>query len=134
MPSRGHWPLFAILLASMPAAAAGPAFETRTICRTAIATVMDRDPKLVQAQDAADGVVALTYVRPFDNFVFAYRCRIDGDRVVWADDPGRWRDGAKDARVSFEIVGAGDRLRIIVSRINGPTVQQLFDRDLNEVH
>ena len=95
---------------------------------------MDRDPKQVQAQDAADGVVALTYARPFDNFVFAYRCRIEGDHVVWADDPGRWRDGAKDAKVSFEITGDGDRLRIIISRANGKSAEQLFDRELNEVH
>ena len=77
--------------------------------------------------------MALTYARPFDNFVFTYRCRIDGDRVVWADEPGRWRDGPKDAKVSFEVVGAGDRLRIIISRANGITGQQLFDHDLNEV-
>ncbi|MEP6841441.1 MAG: hypothetical protein ABJA75_25560, partial [Bradyrhizobium sp.] len=88
---------FAILLVSAPAAAAGLVFETKTICRTAIATIMDRDPKLVQATDAPDGVVVLTYARPFDNFVFSYRCRLDGDHVVWADEPGRWRDGAKDA-------------------------------------
>ena len=87
-----------MLLTSATSALAAPAFEVSTICRTAIAAVMDRDPKQVQAQDAADGIVALTYARPFDNFVFAYRCRIEGNHVVWADEPGRWRDGAKDAK------------------------------------
>ena len=134
MPSIYRLLALSILLASAPAAVADPAFETRTICRMAIAAVMDRDPKLVQATDAPDGVVILTYARPFDNFVFTYRCRLDGDHVVWADEPGRWRDGAKDAKVSYEVVGAAERLRIIVSRANGTTAQQLFDRDLNEVH
>jgi hypothetical protein len=127
-------PFALILVALAPAASASAAFETKAICRTAIAVVMDRDPKLVQARDAPDGVVILTYARPFDNFVFTYRCRIDGDRVVWADEPGRWRDDPKDARVSFEVAGSGDRLRIIVSRAKGPSLDQLFDRDLNEVH
>ena len=77
--------------------------------------------------------MVLTYARPFDNFIFTYRCRIEGDRVVWADEPGRWRDDAKDAKVSFEVAGSGDRLRITVSRANGPAMQQLFDRELNEV-
>ena len=126
--------LLALPIALMPAASASQAFEAKTICRTAIAVVMDRDPKLLQAQDATDGVVVLTYARPFDNFIFTYRCRLEGDRVVWADDPGRWRDAAKDAKVSFEVAGTGDRLRITVSRANGPTLQQLFDRELNEVH
>jgi len=134
MTSFGRLLAFPVLIALTAAASASQAFETKAICRTAIAVVMDRDPKLVQAQDAADGAVVLTYARPFDNFVFTYRCRIEGDRVVWADEPGRWRDGAKDARVSFEVAGTGDRLRITVSRANGPTLDQLFDRDLNEVH
>jgi hypothetical protein len=125
---------FPILLALAPATAAGPAFETKAICRTAIAVMMDRDPNQVQATDAPDGVVVLTYARPFDNFVFTYRCRLEGDRVVWADEPGRWRDGARDAKVSFEVAGNGDRLGITVGRAKGPTVQQSFDRDLNEVH
>jgi hypothetical protein len=124
---------FAIPFALMPAASAGSAFETKAVCRTAIAVLMDRDPKLLRATDAPDGVVVVTYARPFDNFVFTYRCRIEGDRVVWADEPGRWRDGAKDAKVSFEVAGTGDRLRIVVSRTNAATLQQLFDRDLNEV-
>jgi len=125
---------FPILLALMPAASASPAFETKTICRTAIAVLMDRDPKLLQATDAPDGDVVLTYARPFDNFVFTYRCKLEGDRVVWADEPGRWRDGAKDAKVSFEVPTGSDRIRITVSRTKGPTLQQLFDHDLNEVH
>jgi hypothetical protein len=125
---------FAMPFAFAPSASANPAFETKAVCRTAIAVLMDRDPKLLQATDAPDGVVVLTYARPFDNFVFTYRCRLEGDRVVWADEPGRWRDNAKDAKVSFEVAGTGDRLRITVNRANGPTLQQLFDRDLNEVH
>ena len=134
MPSVIRLLALPILFAVMPAASASQAFEAKTICRTAIAVVMDRDPKLLQAQDAPDGVVVLTYARPFDNFIFTYRCRLEGDRVVWADEPGRWRDEAKDAKVSFEVAGTGDRLRITVSRANGPTLQQLFDRELNEVH
>jgi hypothetical protein len=133
MPSVVWLFVFSVLLALAPAASADPTFETKAICRTAIAVIMDRDPKLLQAKDATDGVVVLTYARPFDNFVFTYRCRIDGDRVVWADEPGRWRDGAKDAKVSYE-VASGDRLRITVIRANGITLQELFDRELNEVH
>jgi hypothetical protein len=124
---------FATLLAA-PAAFADPAFETKAICRTAIAAVMDRDPKQLQATDGPDGDLVLTYARPFDNFVFTYRCKLEDDRVVWADEPGRWRDGPKDPKVSFEIVSPGDRLRITINRTNRPALQQVFDRDLNEVN
>jgi len=118
-----------ILLAAAASASGKPPFETKTICRTAIASIMGRDPKLVQATDAA-GVVVLIYVRPIDNFVWTYRCRLEDNRVVWADEPGRWREGAKDDKIFFEILGAGAQLRIIADHVDGSTTRQLFDRDL----
>src|SRR5438105_4416059 len=102
MPSVARLLALPLLLVPASAASASAAFETKAICRSAIAVVMDRDPKLLQATDAPDGVVVLTYARPFDNFVFTYRCRLEGDRVVWADEPGRWRNDTRDAKVSFE--------------------------------
>ena len=119
-----------ILLASPSLVSAEPAFEARAICRTAIATITGRDPKLLQTTDGPDGVVALTYVRPIDYFVWAFRCRLDGNRVVWADEPGRWRQDARDDKIFFEVIGAGAQLRIVTTHIDGSTTQQLFDRDM----
>jgi hypothetical protein len=125
------WLAVAISVAASPAAFAEPAFDAKAICRTAIAAVTGRDVKLFQATDApdTDGVVALTYARPFDNFVWAYHCRLDGNRVIWADEPGRWREEAKDDKIFFEIVGAGAQLRIIKNPVKGPATQEVFDRD-----
>lgn len=119
----------ALLLAPASAAFAEGAFDAKAICRTAIAAITGRDLKLFQANDAPDGVVALTYVRPFDNFVWAYHCRLEGNRVIWADEPGRWRQEARDDKIVFEIVGAGAQLRIIRTPANGPATQELFDRE-----
>jgi hypothetical protein len=121
---------FPMLLAglSLPAAAA-PAFEVETICRTAIAAIMDRDPKAMKVTKNAGDLLILTYDRPIDNFIWTYRCRIQGNRVVWASEPGRWRDGPKDDQILFEVVDAGRQLRIIAVRRDGSRAQQLFDRD-----
>jgi hypothetical protein len=129
MPSRPHLLAVIMLLAVASPASAEPSFNPPAICRTAIAAIMDRDPKLMQTTTAADGVVMLTYARPIDNFVWAYRCRLDGNRVIWANDPGRWRDKAKDDKILFEVVGAGSQLRIIDNHPNGTSTRQLFDRD-----
>ena len=123
-----HWLAVAIAMALPSAAFAEPAFDARAICRTAIAAITGRDLKLFQAADAPDGVVALTYARPFDNFVWAYHCRLEGNRVIWADEPGRWRQEPKDDKIFFEIIGAGAQLRIINTHVNGSTTQELFDR------
>jgi hypothetical protein len=121
-----------MLLAASSPASAEPSFDPPAICRTAIAAIMDRDPKLMQTRTAADGIVMLTYARPIDNFVWAYRCRLDGNRVIWANEPGRWRDKAKDDKILFEVVGNGSQLRIIDNHPNGTTTRQLFDRDKTE--
>ena len=118
----------AISIAATSSAFAEGAFDARAICRTAIAAITGRDLKLFQATDAPDGVVALTYARPFDNFVWAYHCRLEGNRVIWADEPGRWRQDAKDDKIFFEVVGDGAQLRIIRTPANGPATQELFDR------
>jgi hypothetical protein len=118
---------FTMLFAS-PASAA-PAFEVEAICRTAIASIMGRDPRLMRVTRTAGDVLYLTYVRPMDNFVWTYRCRIDGNRVVWANEPGRWREDPNDDTVLFEDVDAGKQLRIIEHHRDGSSTKQLFDRD-----
>ena len=120
---------FAMLFASMSRASGAPAFEVEAICRTAIASIMGRDPKTIQVTLTDGDVLFLTYVRPIDNFVWTYRCRIDGNRVLWASEPGRWRDNPKDERVFFEIVDGGKQLRIIEDHGDGSSTNQLFDRD-----
>jgi len=129
MVSFRHWFAVAMAIAAPSPASAEPAFDARAICRTAIAAITGRDLKLFQAADAPDGIVALTYARPFDNFVWAYHCRLEGNRVIWADEPGRWRQEAKDDKIFFEIIDAGAQLRIIKNPVTGPATQELFERD-----
>jgi hypothetical protein len=121
---------FRLLFASTSRATAAPAFEVEAICRAAIASITGRDPKMMQITLAADDVVFLTYVRPIDTFVWTYRCRIEGNRVVWAAESGRWRDDPNDENVIFEVIGGGKQLRIIEDHGDGSSTKQLFDRDV----
>jgi len=119
----------AMVSAVISPASAAPSFEVETICRTAIASIMGRDPKIMQVTRTVGDVLFLTYVRPIDNFVWTYRCRIEGNRVVWATEPGRWREDPKDDKIFFEDVDAGKQLRIIENHGDGSSTKQLFDRD-----
>jgi hypothetical protein len=109
--------------------AAAPLFEPEAICRAAIALIKGRDTKLMKVALIRDDVFFLTYTRPIDSFVWTYRCRIEGSRVVWADEPGRWRNEPKDDKISFEAIDAGAHLQIIATHRNGLTKKQLFDRE-----
>jgi hypothetical protein len=121
---------FTMLFASMSRSSGAPAFEVEAICRTAIASIMGRDPKMMQVTLTAANVVFLTYVRPIDNFVWNYRCRIEGNRILWASEPGRWRDDPKDEKVFFEVIDGGKQLRVIEDHGDGSRTNQLFDRDM----
>jgi hypothetical protein len=112
-----------------PSAADAAPFEPEAICRTAIASIMGRDPKLLQVTRVAGDILFLSYVRPIDNFVWDYRCKIQDNRVVWASEPGRWREDPKDDKVFFEIVGDGKQLRIIEDHGDGSPTKELFERD-----
>jgi hypothetical protein len=113
----------------LPSSSAAESFEPEAICRAAIATIAGRDPKAMQVTRIAGDVLFLSYVRPIDNFVWDYRCKIEGNRVFWASEPGRWREGPKDDKVSFEILGDGKQLRISDDHSDGSTTKELFDRD-----
>jgi hypothetical protein len=114
---------------ALAVADAAPSFEPEAICRTALASIMGRDPKIVRVTLVAGDVLFLSYVRPIDNFVWDYRCKIQGNRVVWASEPGRWREDPKDDKVFFEIVGGGKQLRIIEDHGDGSATKELFERD-----
>jgi hypothetical protein len=120
---------FTILSGSTSLASGASSFAVEAICRTAVAAITDRDPKIMQVTRTVGDVLFLAYVRPIDNFVWTYRCRIEGNRVVWATEPGRWRDNPKDGEVLFEDVGEGKQLRIIENHGDGSSIKQVFDRD-----
>jgi hypothetical protein len=119
----------AIMSAIMSPASGAPAFGVEAICRTAIAAIKDRDPKTMQVTRVSGDVLFLAFVRPIDNFLFDYRCRIEGNRVLWASEPGRWRDDLQDGRLFFEVIDGGKQLRIIEDRGDGSRTNHLFDRD-----
>jgi hypothetical protein len=110
-------------------AASAPPLQPEVICRAAIGSLMDRDPKVFRVTRTDGDILFLSYVRPIDNFDWTYRCKIQGNRVIWASEPGRWREDPKDDKVSFGIVAGGKQLRIINDRGDGSSTKVLFDLD-----
>jgi hypothetical protein len=111
------------------AGAAASPLEPELICRAALGSVTDHDPKVFRLTRTDDDVLFLTYVRPIDNFDRTYRCRIKGNRVIWASEPGRWRENPTDANISFEIITDGKQIRIISDRGARPPIKAVFDLD-----
>ena len=133
----GHRPVAVALQIAMllsgflgfAACAAASPIEPELICRAAIGSVTDRDPKVFRLTRTDGDVLFLTYVRPTDNFDRTYRCRINGNRVIWASEPGRWRENPTDAKISFEVVTDGKQIRIVNDRGARPPTKAIFDLD-----
>lgn len=81
-------------------------FSTADVCKAAIATEMGRELKIIKTLKSGD-MPEVGYTR-HDGDKFRYRCRVEGDRVIWqAYFPdrsawGRWRNSSDDAVLTFQ--------------------------------
>jgi hypothetical protein len=99
-------------------------FSSRQICKAAIGVVMGRDPATMKVDRAQDEVLYISYVRPGDRKRWAYKCRLDGKRVLWGADDGRWRDHPADSVITFDI--GPSLLTILESYSDGSTNKKAF--------
>lgn len=77
------------------------------VCKAAVASMFGRDHKTMKLDKIADGVAYVHYIRPDDNSRWAVKCKLDGDRVIWAsnnaDNSKRWRTDPLDDVVKYSI-------------------------------
>lgn len=75
------------------------------VCMVAIGTIMGRDPARMTTDRILGSTVFISYIRADDETHWAYKCRFEGDRVVWGNADGRWRTDPADSVVTFTISG-----------------------------
>lgn len=83
------------------------------VCRAAIAALNGHDPKIIDLMRIENRVAYVRYARPSDGSIWKNRCRVEGDRVVWAvmdrsgpgSGPGRWRNAPEDEVITYAISG-----------------------------
>jgi hypothetical protein len=92
--------ILCFVIASTNVSADDSKFCDQQICRAAIATVMYKDVGIVTA--SGDGVIAVTYR---SDSLKTFKCRIDGQRLMWGNADGRCRDHAMDEKVMWEMRG-----------------------------
>lgn len=72
------------------------------ICKAAIATVMAKDPAIIQTRPAVDGTITLSYIRSSDRSTWSYKCKTNGNQIMWGSLSGRWRNDPMDGKVLFQ--------------------------------
>lgn len=86
---------------SQPSMAAN--FDQQQICRATIGAVMGRDPKIIKVSKVETGIVHLHYSRPDDGSIWEHRCRLEGQKVIWATKTGRWREHPMDEVITYAV-------------------------------
>lgn len=79
------------------------------VCKAAVAAMFGRDHKTMKLDEISGDTAYVHYIRPNDNSRWAIKCKLDGDRVIWAsnnpDNLKRWRTDPLDDVVRYSIEG-----------------------------
>ena len=99
-----------------------PTLSSQKICKGAIAALFGREPGIIRTR--GDSIVHAHYTRS-DGTFWDYKCRVEGNRVIWGASDGRWRTHPLDAKVSY-VVGAST-VTITESYDNGQSASHSFN-------
>lgn len=78
-------------------------YAEKDICRAAISLVMGRSLDTVSIDSSSGSQFNLSYTRPEDGSNWSYKCKVEGNSILWGADDGRWRDADEDSKLSFTI-------------------------------
>lgn len=76
-------------------------FSKGDIVRFAMSSIMGQPSKTIKVK-VENGLYILSYIRKSDSKKFDYKIKIDGDKILWANLDGRWRDTEHDEKINFE--------------------------------
>ena len=107
--------------------------DKRFVCRATIATVMGRSIHSVEEFEFQGDIISVQYTRSSDDTLWQYACKIEKDRVIWANIEngtiGRWRDSGDDERLSFRTTES--KIKILQTFVDGSTTYEEFYRSSN---
>ena len=93
------------LLAGCGPVDTGPFTEVE-VCRAGIATTMLKPLSIVKYDGSEPNVHYLHYIRQSDGTRWEFRCKLEGNNIVWATDTGPWRKRTYDSDIKFRVTGS----------------------------
>ena len=80
-------------------------FSDWHICRATIAGLMGRDPSIISIDKVFGREIYLSYIRANDKKKWSYKCKIDGNKVLWGTAKGNWRLRREHSKLTFRVAG-----------------------------
>ncbi|WP_392385381.1 hypothetical protein [Marinomonas primoryensis] len=106
-------------------------FSTKDLCKATIATTMSRDPSIMKIDAEYEGIVYLSYLSDDLSKKWEFKCKIEGNKSIWASLKGRWRDDKLDSKITFK----GDDFHLTINEIypdNSTVIKKYTKSDLNK--
>lgn len=75
-------------------------FTYEDISRYTIASIMGQASKIIKARKK-DELYLVSYIRKSDNQKFSYKIKFEGNKILWANLDGRWRNLKYDEKITF---------------------------------
>lgn len=75
-------------------------FTYEDIARYTMASIMGQQPKIITATKKGD-LYYVSYIRKSDNIKFDYKIKFEGNKILWSNIDGRWRNSQYDEKVTF---------------------------------
>jgi hypothetical protein len=87
-------------------------FTYEDIARYTMASVMGKPTKIIKATKNKD-LYFVSYIKKSDKQKLEYKVKFEGNKILWANIDGRWRNLEYDEKISFE--ENGEKLKIITT-------------------
>ena len=87
-------------------------FTYEDVARYTMASVMGEPTKIIKATKNKD-LYFVSYIKKSDKQKFEYKIKFEGNKILWANIDGRWRNSEYDEKIIFE--ENGQKLKIITS-------------------
>ncbi|MBK0032727.1 hypothetical protein IBT47_10585 [Erwinia sp. S43] len=110
-----HSVLLSAVLSLSSFSALAADFSEAEVCKATIAFEFGKNPGIIDAA-SGDGYISLQYIRPDDETLWKYHCRVQsGNKILWrtagsASEPnyiGRWRNDPMDPTITYSVSGDG---------------------------
>lgn len=91
-------------------------FTYEDIARYTMASIMGQPPKIITSIKKGN-LYYVSYIRKSDRKKFDYKIKFEGNKIIWSNIDGRWRDSQYDEKISF--IENNNKLSIIQTFSDG---------------
>ena len=99
-------------------------FSEADMCRATNSVLFNRPVSIIKVKPSYGKEYILSYVRPADGILWDYKCRVEGDQVLWGSPSGRWRNHASDEKVKVDV--SRGKLEVQVTYPDGSSQARSF--------